>query len=880
MGSELRIRGSLVLRLIAWFLFLSTVPLAVMAVFVRRNVTQAFIAHAERRYKQQVEMLALHISQLPEEQSQLELLAALTNNNQQAYIISPDGKYLLNPLPERVGKPISDQYSPETVARMLSGDSTFSTDDLSNEFISTLRIPEREQILVFTVSQELVRRDLAELESSSFVQLGVSLLLISLIGGAAIWAVVGVPIRNLTQAARRLGGGDFSFRVDPEDMEDELELLALSFNRMASQIQSLVGGLETTVADLRKAENNLQASEWRFRAMIENSADGIALLDSDGGLIYSSGTVLALLGYSPDELSDKKIFEYIHPDDREAAIDDLARLAQTPGGYADRELRFRHRDGTYRWLEVTASNSLVDPSIGGFVLNYRDVTARKQAERDRERLILQVREHAQQVQQIMDTVPDGLLLLDSNRRIRLVNPVAASYLPAISAIADGEPLEYLGNRPLGELLIAPPEGVWHEILHGDQIYEVAARPIGSPEQPEGWVVVLRDATQERDIQRRVQQQERLAAVGQLAAGIAHDFNNIMAVILLYAEMMLSEPSAPPEMRERLRTVLQQAHRAADLIQQILDFSRRSILERTPVNLVPLFRDQEKLLRRTLPENIILDFQYGAEALNVNADLTRIQQVIMNLAFNARDAMPEGGTLKVTLSSLPAGEPVRCILCGILTGGRWLKVEFRDTGAGILAHLLARIFEPFFTTKGPGHGTGLGLSQVYGIVKQHEGHIYVENCEGGGACFSIYLPLAAEKSSASLQSAVLLTEGSGQTILVVEDDAITRRALLDGLNLLTYRSIPAANGVEALAILEEFSDKISLVLTDVVMPEMGGLALFEEIRRRGISVPVIMLTGHPMHQQLERLKERGLRSWMQKPVSLQHLAREISMVLEQ
>jgi sensor histidine kinase regulating citrate/malate metabolism len=183
MGSELRIRGSLVLRLIAWFLFLSTVPLAVMAVFVRRNVTQAFIAHAERRYKQQVEMLALHISQLPEEQSQLELLAALTNDNQQAYIISPDGKYLLSPLPERIGKPISDQYSPETAARMLSGDSSFSTDDLSNEFISTLRIPERDQILVFAVSQEFVRRDLAELESSSFVQLGVSLLLISLIGG-------------------------------------------------------------------------------------------------------------------------------------------------------------------------------------------------------------------------------------------------------------------------------------------------------------------------------------------------------------------------------------------------------------------------------------------------------------------------------------------------------------------------------------------------------------------------------------------------------------------------------------------------------------------------------------------------------------------------
>lgn len=873
-------RGSLVLRLITWFLFLSTVPLAVMAVFVRRNVTEAFLNLAERRYRQEVRMLAIHLGQMSERQSQVDLLRSISDARQAAYLIALDGRVILSADAQPVFGSMAELYSAKTVAPILAEESSFVVDSETDEFLISQRIPGREQIIVLVVSQHLFRQDLSELESSSLVQLGVSLILISLIGGAAIWVIVGAPIGSLTQAARRVGEGDFSARVDPEEMEDELELLALSFNRMASQIQTLVTGLEATVADLRSAEHNLQISEGRFRAMIERSADGIALMDMKGRLTFSSGTVLTMLGYSPDELNEKEIFEFIHPEDLQMIKAELDALLQTPGGYAERELRFRHRDGAYRWLQVTASNSLDDPAIQGFVLNYRDITGRKQAERERERLMAQVREHARQIQQIMDTVPDGLMLLDASRRIRLVNPVAEIHLRELGTANPGEPLEMLGTRSLSDLLMEPADGLWHEIIHKEQIYELAARPIGSPAHSEGWVVILRDATQQRDIQRRIQQQERLAAVGQLAAGIAHDFNNIMAVILLYAEMMISEPSAPAEMRERLRTILQQSHRAADLIQQILDFSRRSILERTSVNLVPLLKDQEKLLRRTLPENIRVEFQYGSDVFNVNADLTRIQQAIMNLAFNARDAMPDGGTLQVRLAQLPASETVRCITCGEIAGGNWLLIEFRDTGPGIPQHLMSRIFEPFFTTKGPGHGTGLGLSQVYGIVKQHEGHIFVENLDQGGACFSLYLPLVGGKPVSTAPGIAFPAAGSGQMILVVEDDAITRQALLDSLTLLTYRSVPAANGVEALAILEQFGNQISLVVTDVVMPLMGGLALFEEIQRRGIAVPVIMLTGHPMHQQLDRLKERGLRAWMQKPVGLQQLAHEISMALEQ
>lgn len=1180
---------SLVLRLTAWFLFLSTVPLAVMAVFVRRNVSQVFFGLVERRQSEELRMLSLHLEQLPTLEAKQDLLTNLSDDFRQTYLVDLTGTILYHPQQTFIGQHLQDFYNQGTVTDLLVGDSKFVIDARSNQFVNSIEIEDQPYLAVLSVRQDRVRQSLDELERTSSVQLAVSLLLVSITGGAAIWLVIGAPIRKLTQAAHRLGSGELSVRVEPEEMEDELEVLALSFNRMAAQLQSLFTGLENTVTELRAAEHNLQASERRFRALIENSADGIALVDHQGTLLYSGGPVVEMLGYEPRDLINKSILDFVHPDDRQENLEKLARLVGLPGGHDSSQIRILNSEGSYRWLEITASNSLGDPSVGGMVLNYRDVTdrklaelerenqvlrmeqqqqalimlstdeallvgdfdrtavtltevvaqalktekvsvwlldedpgwmacrssylrsigvhesgrrvavhhirsllealenqrvftveearldsrleyllanrvlpeditslietgiwlhgrlmgllsigavgrvrrwqpdeaafaaavadqatvallnqerrkveqarretaeklraifesvsdglalvstqgvildcnpamarlygyerledliglseqdflapekrqpeakpieaaavqensglrehrlkrrdgqyfdaeissvllrdgegevtglvalvrdvsERKQAERERERLLAQVRAYAAQVEHIMNTVPEGLLLLDAEGRVRLANPAAADDLPEIALGGLNEPLQRLGNRPLAELLLKPVQGSWHEVQSGERFFEVAARPIGASQVPEGWVVVVRDATQERNIQRRVQQQERLAAVGQLAAGIAHDFNNIMAVILLYSEMILSMPNLEGPVRERLQTISQQAYRAADLIQQILDFSRRSILERTAMNIVPVFKEQVKLLRRTLPENVTLNFQCSSDIFTVLADPTRIQQTIMNLAVNARDAMPEGGRLAINLTRLEEDEKLYCVSCGELSGGDWLKIEFRDTGLGIPAHLLPRIFEPFFTTKSPGQGTGLGLSQVYGIVKQHEGHINVDTSQDQGACFTIYLPLIEEHTlRARTKSRPAFQRGAGETILVVEDDPITRQALLDSLSLLTYRTLPATNGKEALSILEEMSNEVSLILTDVVMPEMGGLALFEELQSRGYLQPVIMLTGHPMHQQLERLKERGLFSWLQKPVSLERLAEEISQALNQ
>jgi two-component system cell cycle sensor histidine kinase/response regulator CckA len=517
----------------------------------------------------------------------------------------------------------------------------------------------------------------------------------------------------------------------------------------------------------------------------------------------------------------------------------------------------------------------------------QEIAERKRAEEAREQLLVQIQEQVRRVQQIIDTVPEGVLLLDVDGRAVLANPVAEENLAALANAHVGDTLTRLGDRPLAELLTSPRNGLWHQVRTDGRTFEVIARPMQSGPEPEDWVLVINDVTQEREIQQRVQQQERLAAVGQLAAGIAHDFNNIMATIVLYAQMSARAEGLPDRARERMATINQQAQHATRLIQQILDFGRRAVLERRPLDLLPLLKEQVKLLRRTLPESIrielICDPDEYAAPLIVHADPTRIQQMVTNLAVNARDAMPEGGDLRIEMEriEIAAGErpPVPK-----MKAGEWVRVTVSDTGTGILPDVLPRIYEPFFTTKAP-LGSGLGLPQVHGIVAQHNGHINVKSRVGEGTTFSIYLPALPirppEPSAATLfQELPALAQGQGETILVVEDDTTTRRALAESLRQLNYRILEAAEGQEALALLEQRGEEIALVLSDVVMPGMGGIALLEALKKREVEVGVILLTGHPLEKEMEDLRAQGMTDWLPKPPNLERLAQVVARALRE
>ncbi len=397
-----------------------------------------------------------------------------------------------------------------------------------------------------------------------------------------------------------------------------------------------------------------------------------------------------------------------------------------------------------------------------------------------------------------------------------------------------------------------------------------------------FVAVVLDITDRIKREEQMRQQDRLAAVGQLASGIAHDFNNIMAVIILYTQIVQRAPDLPEQAFSRLQTVVDQANRATELIEQILDFSRSSVLERKNIELVPFLKELIRLMNRTLPENILISFNSPQEKCVINADTTRIQQMLMNLMVNARDAMPGGGTLQVELKNLHLEQEDIPSIFAEMEPGDWTFLAITDSGPGIPAETLPFIFEPFFTTKQPGRGTGLGLAQVYGIVKQHGGHIHVQSNVGEGTAFHIYFPTVTteEKSLAAQQGSGDLLTGSGETILVVEDDRATREALTSSLEMLNYQVLVSANGTQALSIYATEKENIKLVLTDLVMPEMGGISFVETLKQKETPVPVIILTGHPLNNDLQNL---ATDEWpihcIQKPISLPKLAQSVADALK-
>ena len=490
-----------------------------------------------------------------------------------------------------------------------------------------------------------------------------------------------------------------------------------------------------------------------------------------------------------------------------------------------------------------------------------------------QRLLQEARSQAQLTQEIIDSAPEGMLVLDNQYRLVLANPVAWEYLPSLADVTVGQVLTTLGGKPLAGFLITfGNQDPWREVSWGEppRIYEVAAQPLSAGQQAGGWVMILRDITAEKERQRYQQVQEQLATVGQMAAGIAHDFNNIMGAIVLYAQLLRNDPQLTSKHHKYVDVIHDQSRHAADLIRQILDFSRRAPMEMAALDVVPLIKEMTKLWERTLPENLHLEFGYDRNECIVYGDPTRLQQVLMNLALNARDAMPHGGTLSFQLAALSL-TPSQVPPLPDMAPGEWLQLSVRDTGTGIAPEHLPHLFEPFFTTKQPGQGTGLGLAQVHGIVKQHDGSISVESQPGQGTKFVIYLPIYDAELAPTLTVVSHQTEpGAGESILLVEDNEALRMALADSLEGLGYRVFLAANGIEALEILAQQTNGFLLMLSDLVMPGMGGVELSRLARSRYPTLKIVIMTGHPLSESEDELRQAGIEGWIRKPFTMTEL----------
>ncbi|WP_083567013.1 PAS domain-containing sensor histidine kinase [Hyphomicrobium sp. CS1GBMeth3] len=396
---------------------------------------------------------------------------------------------------------------------------------------------------------------------------------------------------------------------------------------------------------------------------------------------------------------------------------------------------------------------------------------------------------------------------------------------------------------------------------------------------EAAILYLVDATEQKALEAKFAQSSKMEAVGKLAGGIAHDFNNVLTAIIGFSDLLLQTHRPTDPAHKDIMNIRSSATRAAGLVAKLLAFSRRQTLQTEPLQLGEVLGDLAPLMKRSIGETIELKMPTGRDLWYVKTDRTQFEQVIINLAVNARDAMPDGGTLSISTRNVSERESQKLDYHGMVVG-EYVLVEVSDTGSGMSPEVMSKVFEPFFTTKGVGKGTGLGLSTVYGIVKQTGGFIYPESTVGRGTTFRVYLPryvpddeeaLATQKAAKKERPQDLT--GSGR-VLLVEDEDVVRSFAARALKRQGYEVLEASTGVEALEVMERYEDSVDIVVSDVVMPEMDGPTLLKELRKRNPELKIIFVSGYP-HEAFETSLDKDEQfAFLPKPFSLPQLAAKV------
>jgi signal transduction histidine kinase len=452
-------------------------------------------------------------------------------------------------------------------------------------------------------------------------------------------------------------------------------------------------------------------------------------------------------------------------------------------------------------------------------------------------------EEWKRLDRVIRGLPEGVLLLDVRERIVLANPRAEALLPLLTSARKGSRLTELGSASLEHILAQ--EGKALEVVVAGpprRIFAISAAAAQQGTSEMETVVLIRDITEEHEQDERASRQERLALIGQLAGGIAHDFNNLLLLILSYSGFLAKEVREPRQ-REDTEEIQRAALRAADLTRQLLAFSRRGVVLPVVLSLNRLVADMEKLLRRTLGEHVRLSTKLASDLWRVKADPGKLEQVVLNLIVNARDAMLDGGTLTLETQNADLDAEAARRAEG-LTAGRYVVCTVADTGCGMTPEILGRIFEPFFTTKEKGKGTGLGLATVYGIVQQAGGGISVSSEPGVGSTFRVYLPATDEALSAHrVGGDALAPRGGQETVIIAEDEGDVRGLASRVLRQAGYTVLEAGRGAEALRMCEGHPGPVHLLLADVVMPEMSGKELAGRLLQAREGMRVLYMSGY-------------------------------------
>ena len=602
---------------------------------------------------------------------------------------------------------------------------------------------------------------------------------------------------------------------------------------------------------IHRIRRQLIEREELFHLISENAADMIAVVDLEGRRIFNSLSYEKILGYPPDELQGSSGFEQIHPDDRERVTQAATRTRQSGMG-TTLEYRFRHKNGGWMVLESIASvirNEKGEPEK--LVIVNRDITERKKAQEA-------LSSSEASFRSLVEGAPYGIYRATMTGQFLEVNPAFQRMLGYESAqelfnadlatqvfrnSADYERM----NELLAESKVMKDIELEWKRRSGEPIVVRCSghRVEGKDGALDYFEVFAEDVTERRTLERQLRMAQKMEAIGRLSGGIAHDFNNLLGVIIGYSGVLKKSLDKNAPTYEFATEVEKAGQRAASLTRQLLAFSRQQVLTPSVLSLNSLVTDMEKMLPRLLGEDINVSLALDSELGNVKADQSQIEQVIMNLAVNARDAMPSGGKLQIQTANVELDLAYTREHPGSKAGS-YVMLAIADSGTGMSAETIAHIFEPFFTTKGVGQGTGLGLATVYGIVKQSNGYIWVDSILGKGSAFQIYLPRhldAEEVSVAKVEVQPTERPRESEMILLVEDADPLRKLAQAFLESNGFRVLSAACGEAALEIAARHSGKFDLLLTDVVMPGMNGRVLAEELSRRQPSLKVLFMSGY-------------------------------------
>ncbi|GAB4370660.1 MAG: hypothetical protein Kow0042_13030 [Calditrichia bacterium] len=650
-------------------------------------------------------------------------------------------------------------------------------------------------------------------------------------------------------------------------------------------------GIANDITERKKVEEALRESEELYRAVVENSHNGILIVGEDYKFIYVNDKLCEILGRSRDEIVGYDFREFLDEESKTLVADRYIRRRrgeEVPSRYTFNVVR---KNGEKRRVEISSVVVRDTKNRIRTVGQIRDIIEQEQAELQREAALRAMQESEEKYRNLIQHSGDAIYLL-YNRRFEVINEKFQEMF--------GLTLEDV-NKPDFDFisLVAPKsrpmvEDRARRLAAGEKLepkYEFTALNAAGEEievetsvtyikYKEGIATqgIIRDITERKRLEEQLRQAQKMEAVGQLAGGVAHDFNNLLTVINGYCDLLLYQ-----ELPEKVRGPIDQIHktgkRATRLVSQLLAFSRRQIIQPKIVNINDLILDQHKMLSRLLGEDIEIDLHLDSELGVVRVDPGQMEQVIMNIAVNARDAMPFGGKLTIETQNVEFDKDYVRTHAGA-KAGYYVMLAISDNGVGMDEATCSRIFEPFFTTKGRDKGTGLGLSTVYGIVKQNEGFIYVYSELQKGTTFKIYLPRTRMTPQATDAPTGNQPELRGsETILLVEDDPSVLELTRIALSEYGYTVLSATNGEEALRIHRQYSGTIDLLLTDVIMPSMGGKELAEKMLEENPQLKIIYISGYTDNAIAHYgVLEEGVE-FVEKPYSHLKLIKRIRQVLD-